>query len=110
MRRDDGQSSVEVVAVLPLLLVLALGAGQLLAAGAAREAAGRAATAGAMAVLQGGDPEAEARAAAPGWPAGRLTVRRDGRRFTVTARPRRVLPGLDALLSATAHADAGPSS
>ena len=68
MRRADGQSTVEVIGLLPLLLAVGLGVFALLSAGAAREAAGGAAEAGAVALLQGRDARAAARAALPGWP------------------------------------------
>jgi hypothetical protein len=97
-----------VVALLPLLVLAALAVTALLAAGQARELAGHAATAGAMAILQGGDPEDAARAAAPSWPSSRLHVRVDGRRVHVTARPAAPLGIAASLLEANAVADAGP--
>lgn len=109
MRRSQlGQASVEAVALLPLLAVGALAAGQLLAAGQARELAGAAAQAGAMAVIQGGDPRAAAHAAIPGWSRSRAAVAVDGRDVVVTLRPPGVLPGLAGLLVARAAASAGP--
>ncbi|HWI21085.1 MAG TPA: hypothetical protein VNT22_00565 [Baekduia sp.] len=108
MRREHGQSTVEFVALLPVIVVIALACGQLLAVGAAREAAAGAAQAAAMAELQGGEAVAAARAAAPGWARKRMTVKIVGRRVTVTVAPRQVLPGLAAPLTAKAHADAGP--
>jgi hypothetical protein len=108
-RGESGQASVEVVALLPLVVVAALAVMALLAAGQARELAGHAATAGAMAILQGADPERAARAAAPSWPRARMDVRVHGRRVRVRVRPRAPF-GLGAgLLQATAAADAGPS-
>lgn len=109
MRRSElGQASVEVVALLPLLAVGALAAGQLLAAGQARELAGTAAQAGAMAILQGGDPQDAVRAAIPGWSRARAAVAVDGRDVAVTVRPHGLLPGLAGLLVARAEASAGP--
>jgi hypothetical protein len=105
-----GQASVELVGMLPLCLIVALGAGQLLAAGAAAEAAGTAAQAGAMALLQGGDAQDAARRAAPGWSRERLGVTVDGRRVRVRVTPRSVVPGAAALLVATRAADAGPAA
>jgi len=67
LRRCDGQSSIEVLGAIPLMLVVVLACAQLLTAGAARVAASSAANAAAMALLQGGDAAAAARAAAPGW-------------------------------------------
>jgi Flp pilus assembly protein TadG len=104
MRRSDGQSTVEVVGLLPLLLAVGLGVFALLSAGAAREAAGAAAEAGAVALLQGRDAKSAARAALPGWSRIRISVA--GRRVTVSVTPS---GPLGARLRATASADAGPS-
>jgi hypothetical protein len=101
---------VELLGVLPLLVVLVLAAAEGLAAGAARSAASGGAEAGAMAILQGGDPAAAARAAAPGWSHARLAVRVSGRAVTVRATPPALLPWLPRLLSSTATASAGPGS
>ena len=105
-----GQATVELVALLPLAVVVALAAGQLLAAGAARELAGNAAEAGAAAMLQGGDARQAARETLPGWSRERAALRVDGRRIRVRLEPRTVLPGLASRLTATATADAGPPS
>ena len=109
MRCQRGQASVEVVALLPLLVAAALAIAALLAAGQARELAGHAAAAGAMALLQGGDPEEAAREAAPSLPASRMRVRVEGRRVRVRVRPRAPLGIGSSLLEATAVADAGPA-
>jgi hypothetical protein len=103
-----GQASVELVALLPLGLLVALAIAQLLAAGAARELAGNAAEAGAVALLQGGDPAAAARAALPGWSRERAGVRVTGRRVEIRIHPRTVIPVLADRLAAVASADAGP--
>ena len=66
-RRQRGQATVELVAMLPLLFVVAFAAAQLLMAGAAAEYAGHAAEAGAVALLEGRDAAAAARSAVPGW-------------------------------------------
>jgi hypothetical protein len=99
---------VELVALLPLVAVAGLAAGQVLAAGAARELAGNAAEAGAAAMLQGGDAREAARASLPGWSRERAVLRVDGRRVHVRLVPRTFLPGLASRLAATATADAGP--
>jgi hypothetical protein len=97
------------VALVPLLLAAGLALAQMLAAGLAAHAAGQAAQAGAMAVVQDtGDPVEAARAAAPGWSRRRLQVRPDGRRVTVTVRPPGLLPGMAGPLTARRTADAGP--
>jgi hypothetical protein len=109
-RACSGQAAVEVVGMVPLCVVVALGVGQLLAAGAARELAGTAAQAGAMALVQGGDPAKAARIAVPGWSRERMAVRVRGRAVSVRMRPVGVLPGTAQLLTAQARADAGPAS
>jgi hypothetical protein len=109
-RGCSGQSSIELLGLLPLVAVVTLAIAQLLAAGVARTAASSAAEAGAMAVLQGGDPAKAARAAAPGWSRDRLTVHVDGRRVRVRIAPPGFLPGTARLLTATSTADAGPAS
>ena len=109
-RAQSGQATVELVAVLPVLVAVGLATGQLLAAGAARELAGNAAEAGAAAMLQGADARDAARAALPGWSRERAELRVDGRRVRVRLAPRTVLPGLASRLTATAVADAGPGS
>lgn len=106
----SGQSSVELLGLLPLLTLVTLALAQLLAAGVARSAASTAAEAGAMAVLQGGDPAAAARAAAPGWSRERLTVRVHDRRVRVRITPLGLVPGTSRLLTTTAVADAGPAA
>jgi hypothetical protein len=107
---DDGQSSIEVLGMVPVLALVVVVVAQVLAAGVARSAASAAAEAGAMAVVQGGDPVGAARAAAPGWARPRLAVRVAGRRVRVRATPAGLLPGLPRLLATTAEADAGPAS
>lgn len=109
MRGERGQASVELVAVLPLVVGVALGAGQLLAAGSAREAAAGAAEAGAVALLQGRDARAAAGDALPAWARDRGDIDVGGRRVRVRLRPRTVLPGLVAATAADETADAGPA-
>ena len=92
------------VGLLPLLLAVGVAVLSLLSAGRAEEAAGSAAEAGAVALLQGREPRAAARAALAGWPARRAQVRITGRRVTI-----RVTPAgpFGARLRASAAADAG---
>jgi hypothetical protein len=111
MRRlatERGQSSIELLALLPLTLVLALGVFALLSARSASGQAAAAAQAGAMAVLQEADPAAAARAALPSGARTRATIRVRGRRLSVTVRPPAEPGILRGALSATASADAGP--
>jgi hypothetical protein len=107
-RGEAGQASVELVVLAPLLVAVVLAATQLLAAGAARELAGHAAEAAAIAILQGADPAAAARDAVPGWSRERMSVRVAGRRVSVRMRPPSPIPALARLLEASPTADAGP--
>jgi len=106
-----GQSTVEVVGLLPILVAVALAAAQLLAAGVAHEVADHAAEAGALAILQGGDPAGAARAAAPGWARDRVEIEVDGRRVSVAVRPPSPFAPLADRLTAhaVAHAGGAPS-
>lgn len=104
--RDDGQATVELVALLPLMLVAALAGGALLAAHVAGEQAGQAAQAGAMALLEGGDPRAAARRTLG--PHTHAAIHIHGRRVTVRVRPNLPIKTLEHSLTTTATADAGP--
>ncbi|MDX6679835.1 MAG: hypothetical protein QOE31_3887 [Solirubrobacteraceae bacterium] len=105
---ERGQASVELVVLAPLLVAIVLAAAQLLAAGAAGELADHAAEAGAVAILEGGDPAAAARDAVPGWSRRRMSVRVTGRRVSVRLRPPSPIPELARMLEAGRTADAGP--
>lgn len=107
---ESGQSVVEFVALLPLFVAVALAILQTLAAGAAEELAGHAAQSAAVALAQGRDGGAAARAALPGWARSRIEVTVKGTRVTVRLEPIALLPGLGRRLRATATADAGPAS
>lgn len=102
-----GQAAVEVVALLPLLAAVALAMLQALAAGVAGELAGHAAHSGAVALAEGGDAAAAARAAVPGWSHAGVAVTVHGTRVEVRLTPPTLVPGLGARLAATASADAG---
>lgn len=108
LRSASGQATVELVALLPLVLVVVLGAAALLAGHGAREQAGQAAQAGAMALLQGGEPREAARRALPGAARDRAVVEVRGRRVTVTVRPDLPLRAAAAAMTAEVTADAGP--
>jgi hypothetical protein len=103
---QTGQATVELVALFPVLLVVTLAAAALLAGHGAREQAGNAAQAGAMAMLQGGDPRESARRALPAEVRERATIRVRDRRVTVSVRPR--LPLVARAMTAAVSADAGP--
>jgi hypothetical protein len=74
-----GQATVELVAAVPALLLAALVALQLLAAGYALTLADGAAEAGALALASGGSPAEAAREALPGWAEDDVSVEVDGR-------------------------------
>lgn len=105
---ERGQSTVELVALIPLLVAVGLACAQLLMAGAARELAGNAAEAGAVAMLQGGDPEQAAREAIPGWSRSRLDVEVRGATVRVAVTPAPLVPPLARILVARATAHGGP--
>jgi hypothetical protein len=104
-----GQSSVEILGLLPLLAAVTLAAAQLLAAGVAHSAATSAAEAAAMAILAGTNPTAAAHAAAPSWSRRRMSVEITGRHVRVRITPPGLVPGTSGLLTTTADADAGPA-
>ena len=104
---ESGQSTLEVVALLPTLALATLTILQLLVAGATAEYAGHAAEAGAVAILQDHDPAAAARSSLPAWTGRHVDVRVRGRTVTVRLRPRRLLPFVADALAHTAEARAG---
>ena len=65
--KDAGQAAAELVVIVPLVLALLGAIAQLAVAGYALWTAGDAARAGARAAQVGGDAEAAARSALPGW-------------------------------------------
>ena len=91
-REDRGQASVELVAVLPALIVCALIAGHLVAAGWALWSAANAARAGARADLVGGDAESAARGSLPASMRRGATVTGEDR-TRVSVRVPALLPG-----------------
>jgi hypothetical protein len=107
-RAEHGQSSVELVALLPLTFVVGVAIMALLAARSASGEAAAAAQAGAMALIQDADPTAAARAALPAPSRHRSEINVHGRRITVTVRPATQPRFLGGALAATTSADAGP--
>jgi hypothetical protein len=101
---ERGQASVEAVAATAVLLLVGAIALQLLAVGYAGSLAGGAAEAGALALAAGRDPQAAARAAAPGWSRGRMAVGVRGGRVRVALRPPAALPWLGRTLEVEASA------
>jgi hypothetical protein len=102
-----GQAAVELVALLPLLVAVALGILQALAAGLASELAGHAAQSGAVAIAEGRDGAAAARASLPGWAQSRVRVELQGTRLRVRVTPPSLVPGMGERLTASATADPG---
>ncbi len=108
MADQRGQASIELVAALPALLLAALLALQLLAAGYALTLADGAAEAGALA-LASGQPAADAvRAALPGWARDNVDVAVAGGRVDVTLRPPSPLPSVAERLAVSSSAAVRP--
>lgn len=107
-RGQEGQASVELVAVMPLAVVIVLGIAQLLAVGIGHELAAHAAENGAIALAEGEDPREAVRDALPGWAKDRVHVKVDGREVRVRLEPVTVFPGAADALATEARADAGP--
>jgi hypothetical protein len=87
MADSSGQATIELVAALPVVVLAALVALQLLAAGYALTLADGAAEAGALALAGGGSAREAARAALPGWAEDDVEVAVEGGRVTVRLRP-----------------------
>ena len=108
MGREAGQSTVELVAALPALLLAALLALQLLATGYALTLADGAAEAGALALASGGGAREAVRGALPDWAEDDLDVSIEGGRVTVRLLPPSALPVLAERLAVTSSAAARP--
>jgi hypothetical protein len=106
MADSRGQASVELVAALPALLLAALVALQLLAAGYALTLADGAAEAGALALASGRPAADAARGALPGWAKDDVSVSVHGGRVTVRLRPPSPLRTIADHLAVTSSADA----
>ena len=103
--RESGQAAIEVLAALPVVLLIALLVAQVMAVGYASVLAGHAAEAGALALAGGGDAGAAARAALPGWSRARGQVAVEGGEVTVRLRPPTLLRALARRLEVTAEAE-----
>jgi hypothetical protein len=108
LRADSGQSTVELVAALPALLLAGLLALQLLATGYALTLADGAAEAGALALSSGRPAVEAARDALPDWAEDDVEVSVQGGRVTVRLRPPSALPVLADRLAVTSSAVARP--
>lgn len=104
IREQTGQASVELIAALPALLLAALVALQLLAAGYALTLADGAAEAGALALASGGSAVEAARAALPGWARDDVAVTVQGGAVSVRLRPPSPLRAVGESLAVTSIA------
>jgi Flp pilus assembly protein TadG len=109
MGDERGQAAVELVAALPVLLVSALVALQLLVAGYALTLADGAAEAGALALASGGSAAEAARGALPGWAEDDIAVSVRGGQVTVRLSPPSPLRSLASRLAVTSSASARPA-
>ena len=87
LRHERGQASVELVAGLPLLLLAAGVALQLLIVGYSVTLADGAAEAGSLAAVAGEPVREAARRALPGWARDAVSIRKAGGRVTVSLQP-----------------------
>jgi hypothetical protein len=106
MDREAGQSTVELLAALPALLLAGLLALQLLATGYALTLADGAAEAGALALASGRPAASASRDALPGWAGDDVEVAVSGGRVSVRLRPPSPLPFLADRLVVTSSAAA----
>jgi hypothetical protein len=109
MAEERGQATVELVAALPALLLAALVALQLLAAGYTLTLADGAAEAGALALASGGSPAEAARAALPGWAEEEVAVAVKGGTVTVRLLPPSPLHAIADRLAVSSSAHARPA-
>jgi hypothetical protein len=107
-RSERGQATVELIALLPLLVTLTLGLFTFLAADRAHEQAAEAAQAGARALLNDRDPHEAACAALGRSPHCSHGVRVRGEAITVRVRPKGPFRRLNRSLEAVETARAGP--
>lgn len=105
---EEGQSTVELVAALPALLLAGLMALQLLVAGYALTLADGAAEAGALALAAGQPAAVAARDALPGWAEDEVAVSVQGGRVTVRLHPPSPLPAIGERLTVSSSAAVRP--
>jgi hypothetical protein len=104
-----GQATVELVAALPALLLAALLALQLLAAGYALTLADGAAEAGALALASGDSATEAVRDALPGWADDDVSVEVDDGEVSVRLRPPSPFAAIADRLEVTSRASARPA-
>lgn len=108
-RSGVGQAQLELIAGIPLLLLAATIALQLLAVAYSQSLADGAAEAGAIAAADGRDPLEAARAGMPGWAKDRVEVDSEDGRVEVALDPPALLPGLSGRLGVASDAYARPA-
>jgi Flp pilus assembly protein TadG len=106
---ERGQATVELVAALPVLLLAAAVALQLLVAGYAMTLADGAAEAGALALASGGSATEAARDAVPGWAKDDVAVSVKGGTVSVRLRPPSPITAIADRLAVTSSAAARPA-
>ena len=104
LRAEQGQALVEVVAAVPVLLLVGLVLMQALAVGYAAVLAGTAAHAGALALAAGGDARAGVRESLPGWSRAGARIEVSGGQVRVRLRPPSPLASLARELEMEAEA------
>jgi hypothetical protein len=108
-RGERGQATVELIAAVPALLLVALLALQLLAAGYALTLADGAAEAGALALASGESGAEAARGALPGWAKSDVSVEVHGGEVSVRLRPPSPFGAIADKLEVTSTASARPA-
>ncbi len=106
-RTEGGQASLELIAAVPALLLLALVLLQLLAVGYSATLAGNAAEAGSLARASERDAEKAAKAAVPGWSRANMRVSVDKGEVEVRMRPPSPIPAVAKALEVDASASTG---
>lgn len=110
IRSSSGQAQLELIAGLPLLILAALIALQLLAVGYSQSLADGAAEAGAIAAADGRDELEAARGGLPGWAEDRVEVEADRGEVSVRLEPPALLPGMAGHLGVDSTAYAQPAA
>lgn len=106
-RSTSGQATVELIALLPVLVMVAFAVYAVIVSFAARELASQASEAGAVALLQEEDAREAAEKALPADRRRASRIRIDGRRVTVEVRPELPVRRFEDALKASVTSDAG---
>lgn len=107
IRSERGQAAAELVAIVPIAVAIVALVAQLAIAGFSLWTAADAARAGARAAAVGGDPEAAARSALPGWLERGAEIETSGP-VEVRVRAPAVVPGVPAIaVGASTELDPG---